>query len=71
MDLDSDIEKARSRVQISADNYEISFNPQNPEQVRIFDTETLNELNLTIDEAFSLLQVMLKNRSELYTQKHG
>ncbi|GLV56109.1 hypothetical protein KDH_29530 [Dictyobacter sp. S3.2.2.5] len=71
MDLDSYYEKERSRVQISADNYEISFNPQHPEQIRIYDTETANVLDLSIDEAFSLLQVMLKHRGELYTQKHG
>lgn len=58
-------------MQISTDDYEIYFDPDRPEIVHIVENKTGNSMDITPDEAFTWLQLMLKHRAELRAMRSG
>jgi hypothetical protein len=55
----------------SAENYEIHFDPEHPEHLRIFDTITQTSLLVTKEEAMALLRLMLEHQDEIRLLRTG
>jgi hypothetical protein len=58
-------------MQITTDDYEIYFDPGQPEILHIVESKTGNTIDITPDEAITWLQLMLKNRTELRAMRSG
>lgn len=58
-------------MHISADNYEIYFDHEHPGCLQIVDTITKNSLQVTAEEAITMLKLMLTYKEDLRLIKTG
>lgn len=58
-------------MSITGDDFEVRYNADKPELLEFVDLNTQTTLELTIDEAFTYLQLILEHRSELQHIRQG
>ena len=58
-------------MHITADNYEICFDLERPGILHILDTTTQSASEFTLEEAVTMLKLMLKHHEELRILKAG
>lgn len=58
-------------MSISLDDYEVHFHPEEPDYFHIINVVTNENRKVTIDEAFQIMNLMLKNQQELQLIRTG
>jgi hypothetical protein len=65
------VERQALLMHISAENYEIHFDSEHPGCLQIVDTITENRLQVTAEEAVTILKLMLRYKEDVRLLKTG
>ena len=55
----------------TGDEFEVRMHPEKPGILEYIDLSTMNSIEFTIDEAFTMLKLMLEHRTELNQLRRG